>query len=49
MKKKKFYRIGYWGQFHQHVYLKLLLEKITKAQKDRQVISVFLHFWDLPS
>ncbi len=35
------------GQFHQHVYAKFLHVQIPKAQKDSQVITVFLHFWDL--
>jgi len=39
--------IDTWGRFHQHVYAKLLHAKIPKAQKDSQVISVFLHLWDL--
>jgi len=29
------------GQFHQHVYTKLLFEQILKEQKEFQVISVF--------
>jgi len=33
-------------RFHQHVYVQLLLAKIPKAQKDSQVINVFLSFWD---
>jgi hypothetical protein len=45
--EKKFYRIGHWCQFYQHVYKKLLSAKIPKALKESQVISVFLHFWDL--
>jgi len=35
------------GQFHKPFYKQLLLAQIPKAQKDSQVISVFLHFWDL--
>jgi len=36
-----------WSQFHQNVYVQLLHVQIPKAQKDSQVISVFLHFWNL--
>jgi len=36
-----------WGQFHQHVDEQFLPAKIPKAQKDSQVTSVFLRFWDL--
>jgi len=35
------------GWFHQHAYSKLLCAQIPKVQKDSQVISVFLRFWDL--
>jgi len=35
------------GRFHQHVYVQLLRLQIPKAQKDSQVISVFLHILDL--
>jgi hypothetical protein len=35
------------GHFYQHVYTQLLCMQIPKAQIDSQVISVFLHFWDL--
>jgi len=34
-------------QFHQHAYAKLLHAQIPKLQKDIQVVSVFLRFWDL--
>jgi hypothetical protein len=37
------------GQFHQHVYKQLFQEQIPKAQKDNQVIIVFLRFYDLPA
>jgi len=33
--------------FSPHIYTKLLQAQIPKAQKDSQVISVFLCFWDL--
>jgi hypothetical protein len=33
--------------FHQYSYSQLLPIKIPKAQKDSQIISVFLCFWDL--
>jgi hypothetical protein len=38
-----------WCKFHQHVYEQPLREQIPKAQKDGQVISVFLCFWNLRS
>jgi len=40
-------RVPCRDQFHQHVYEQLVIEKIPKAQKDSQVISAFLHLWDL--
>ncbi len=39
--------IAIWGQFCQYVYDQFLLAQIPKVQKESQVISVFLHFWDL--
>ncbi len=36
-----------WGGFHQHGNAQHLHVQIPKAQKDDQVISVFLHFWNL--
>jgi len=39
--------IDHRGEFQQHVYAKLLHSQIPKAQKDSQVINVFLCFWDL--
>jgi len=36
-----------WVQFHQHVDVQLLRVQIPRAQKDSQVVSVFLRFWDL--
>ncbi len=35
-----------WSQFHQHIYFKLLLVQIPKAQKYSQKIS-HLHLWNL--
>jgi len=35
------------GRFYQHFYKQPLLKKIPTAQKDREVIPVFLRFWDL--
>jgi len=32
-----------WDQFHQHLYAKLMLAQIPKAQKGSDVISVFFH------
>jgi len=36
-----------WSLFYQHVYKKLLQAQIPKAQKDSQVIIVFLPFWEM--
>jgi len=36
-----------WGQFHQHFTKNLLSAQIPKVQKGSQIISVFLHFWDV--
>jgi hypothetical protein len=35
------------GPFHQHVYEKAFSMQIPKAQKDSEVVSVFLRLWDL--
>ncbi len=37
------------GWFHQHVHTQLLHAQVSKVQKDNQVVSVFLYFWDLHS
>jgi len=34
------------GQFHIHVFMQLLRLQIAKVQRDSQVVSVFLCFWD---
>jgi len=39
--------VAFRCRFHQLVYAQLICSKIPKAQKDSQVTSVLLNFWDL--